>query len=255
MIRVVDSGGVQPCHLELSPDGSRLAVAHYGDGRVTLHRTSGGAEPDLRHIATHDLGAGRQAHAVRWLDERHLLITDLAGDAVHLLQVGWPRALASVSSVALPDGSGPRHVALKGAHAYVSLETDPGVAILAMTGARPPRLVEILRLGVTPGLRAHPSGVRLSHDGGRLLVLSRGIDLVHVIGLDEHGAAALIRSVPSSGGHPYDAWSLPGWVVVAHEQTRDVVTLPELATPGGVVFGPPTTVTSLPFGVAHLAPC
>lgn len=255
VVRLVSSGGVQPCHLELSADGSLLAVAHYGDGVVTLHRASCGREAGVRQVAAHELGAGHRAHAVRWIDPDHLLVTDLAGDRVDVLRFDRSSRLTRVSSVALPEGSGPRHVAVRGDHAYVSLENDPGVATLWLGGGRAPRLLDVLRFPGSPAAPAHASAARLSHDGLRLLVLSRGTDLLHVVDVGDDATPVLTDSVPTGGVCPYDAWSLPGRIVIAHERSRDLVTLPEVGSAGGAGYGRPTGRTRLPFGVAHLTPC
>lgn len=138
------TGGNDPCHLDVSPDGRWLAVANYSSGSVALFSLSKEGEIDQRQGSITHLSAfearkhesGRHlerqeaphAHFVKWIDASSLLICDLGNDEVYCYE-GDPSGLSESEEPVeqpgqnhgsgfvcsrrwrFPRGSGPRHAA------------------------------------------------------------------------------------------------------------------------------------------------
>ncbi|KUO15563.1 lactonase family protein [Streptomyces dysideae] len=121
----VSSGGANPCHLTVHPDGEWLLTANYGSdtapGTVAVHRLGA----DGRLLEPTDLVihqgsgpvAGRQegSHAHQVLVDpagRFVLATDLGADAVFTYRLDTRTGtLERVAVNRLGAGSGPRHLA------------------------------------------------------------------------------------------------------------------------------------------------
>ncbi|WP_171115888.1 MULTISPECIES: lactonase family protein [Streptomyces] len=121
----VSSGGANPCHLTVHPDGGWLLTAHYGDdvtpGSVAVHRLGAdGRVGEPTHVVVHEGSgpvAGRQegSHAHQVLVDpagRYVLATDLGADAVFTYWLDTRTGTLERAAVnRLCAGSGPRHLA------------------------------------------------------------------------------------------------------------------------------------------------
>lgn len=192
-----NSLGDEPAHARLSPDGRYLFVANYaveaapggtlavlpvdGEGRlqpavqVMTHQASG-ADPQ-RQASTH-------VHAaVPTPDGRYLLAADLGADKVYVYRYDPARSAerplraAATPHLALPPGTGPRHLLFdaSGRHAYLSLEMSGEVAVLAR---EEDRLTVVQTVALDPGRREGnaAAAVHLSADGRFLYASNRGED-------------------------------------------------------------------------------
>ena len=192
-----NSLGDEPAHARASLDGKYLFVANYaveaapggtlavlpvdGEGRlqpavqVMTHRASG-ADPQ-RQASTH-------VHAaVPTPDGRYLLAADLGADKVYVYRYDPARSAerplraAATPHLALPPGTGPRHVLFdaSGRHAYLSLEMSGEVAVLARDEDR---LTVMQTVALDPGRREGnaAAALHLSADGRFLYASNRGDD-------------------------------------------------------------------------------
>ncbi|MFF7789931.1 beta-propeller fold lactonase family protein [Streptomyces sp. NPDC007991] len=121
----VDSGGANPCHLTVHPDGGWLLTANYGSdtvrGSVGVVRLDADGRPvELTDVAVHEGAgpvAGRQesSHAHQVLVDpagRYVLATDLGADAVFTYRLDTRTGRLEQTAVShLRAGSGPRHLA------------------------------------------------------------------------------------------------------------------------------------------------
>ncbi|MFI2037126.1 lactonase family protein [Streptomyces bottropensis] len=122
----LSSGGANPCHLTVHPDGGWLLTANYGGdttpGSVAVHRLAADGRPvELTDVAVHEGSgpvAGRQegSHAHQVLVDptgRFVLATDLGADAVFTYRLDTRTGTLERTAVnRLRPGSGPRHLAL-----------------------------------------------------------------------------------------------------------------------------------------------
>lgn len=207
LLAEVPTRGSAACHLAISPDGHRIAVAQYNSGSVALVAADGvgglefvdliefegssGAVPD-RQSAPH-------AHFVHWLSDDQLLVCDLGADLLRRLQVAEGQ-LVEDPPIKLPDGFGPRHLVTRsssdGLQIAVVGELTGEVAVLALDLEGRDAL-----LGVHPGSAgsgAQPSGIRLDQHQ-RLWVGQRNVDTVSVMSWDEDGGVGPFTEYPTVG--------------------------------------------------------
>ncbi len=115
-----NTGGMDPCHIEIAPNGRFLAIANFASGSVTTFPldTKGNVIGDRRKVSQHE---GRSVHPVRQRGPHAhscifcenpdlLLVPDLGLDRV----VAYDCAGEAVSmneslSLEVPAGSGPRY--------------------------------------------------------------------------------------------------------------------------------------------------
>ena len=135
------TGGTDPCHVAVSPDGTWLAVANYADGTVSAFRLdeTGTVTGERMLFAHHGSGvnaarqAGPHAHCILFDDNGNLWVNDLGIDRIKAygLKNYRPCALEEID-VCLKPGSGPRNRELSsdGMQMYVTNELDSSVTHL-----------------------------------------------------------------------------------------------------------------------------
>jgi 6-phosphogluconolactonase len=186
----------EPTHASLAPDGRHLFVANYavqddpGGLLAVLPLDAQGALQPATQVASYqasgvDRERQRSAHvhaAVVAPDGKHVLVADLGGDRVYVYRydadAARPLRAAEPAFVALPAGSGPRHLAFdrSGRHAYLTLEMSGQVAQLGYVDGRL-SLGEISALAEPGFAGGHGGGaIHLSPDGRWLYAVNRGDD-------------------------------------------------------------------------------
>lgn len=236
---VAPAGSRAPCHLCADPTGRALYAANYGDGTVTVFplREGGAVAPPA--LTLRDVGAGpdpaRQegphAHFVTPTpDGAFLCIVDLGIDRVMLHTLDGRSGMPSpdaVSSVALPPGAGPRHMAFhpRGNAAYVLTELSNEVFAYTYEGGAF-RLVQ--RLSALPGGyggAAYGAAVRVSPCGRTLYASVRGHDSVAVYAVEQGTMKLTPLGHASCGGlWPRDIAQDPSgrWLLSANERSDTV---------------------------------
>jgi 6-phosphogluconolactonase len=223
------TGGADPCHLALSPDGRWLLTANYTSGSVSVHPVeddgSLGARTDLvQHQGTPGPQADRQdgphAHEVVFTGDG-VLACDLGLDAIIGYRLDNGR-LTEVARSAMPPGSGPRHLVVDGSVAYVIGELASTVTVCDVAG-----------LSLTPGtsvsLRApdatgENTAAEVVLAGEQVLGSNRGDDTVTVLVRD---GASLRRTeiLPCGGSWPRWIGVIDGQLLVANERSHGVARL------------------------------
>lgn len=205
------TGGDQPCHLSVHPDGQFLLTAHYGDGSLAVLplNPDGTVEPAsgvVRHSGSGphlNRQAGPHAHQVLSDPSRQwVLACDLGADKVFVYRLDSARGVLERAEVAeFAPGQGVRHLAFApdGRRAYVAAELsselvacdwDDTTATLTPTqslSTLPPDDV------TRPN---YPSAVAVAADGRRVYVANRGADCVSVF----DGADCRLLDVRPCGG-------------------------------------------------------
>ncbi|MEN8650130.1 lactonase family protein [Streptomyces sp. 21So2-11] len=236
------SGGADPCHLSVHPDGRFVFSANYTGGSVCVHPVGrDGALGEASDVVQHrgsgpdpERQEGPHAHMVV-MDPagRYVLAVDLGTDTVHTyrLDAGSGR-LQERSRAAMRPGAGPRHLAFhpSGRHAYVVNELDSTIVVCDYdhrTGTLTPGTPRpTLPPGTEPPERNYPAGVLVSPDGRYLYVSNRGHDSLAVFAVECGGAALRPVSVtPSGGSYPrHIALDPSGTLLFAANQKSGTVT-------------------------------
>jgi 6-phosphogluconolactonase (cycloisomerase 2 family) len=146
----VPSGGAEPCWVISDPIGEALLVANYDvelghssmtviqldadglfSGDTTIVRGSGSGPVRGRQDASH-------VHQVVPTPYGTVLASDLGADRLVEFQID-PRGVVEVERVAIPAGSGPRHIALAsdGRAAFVSGELDGTITVIRRQAGEP----------------------------------------------------------------------------------------------------------------------
>lgn len=183
------TGGADPCHLVVGEHD--VWVANYSSGTLaaltlTPAGTLGGALAMFAHSGSgpdRDRQRGPHAHYVQTVGERYLWVSDLGTDELRRYRrTATPGVLvADGVALALPPGTGPRHVALTDdGTAFVVGELDCRVHVVraAPDGSADHR-GSVPACGTEPGeAGSFPSHLALSADGSRLYVAVRGPDVL-----------------------------------------------------------------------------
>ncbi|WP_174549210.1 lactonase family protein [Novosphingobium rosa] len=260
--------GSEPTHASLSKDGKALFVANYavssdpGGTLAVLPVAGDGRLQPVTQIKTHRasmVNPERQASphvhsAVSSPDGRFLFAQDLGADRIYVYRYDPARPEAPLSAVkdqpfvALPPGSGPRHLVFSpnGRQAYLTLEMAGQVAVLDYAEGH---------LTLRQTLPLAPAGfqgkvgagaLHLSPDGRFLTVTDRGTDnqLVSFAVSPTDGALRQIDRRSVEGEEPREfAFSDDGrFVLVANQHSHAVVVLRRAPETG--VIG--ETVQTLP---------
>jgi 6-phosphogluconolactonase (cycloisomerase 2 family) len=246
----VSSQGDEPTHASLSHDQRYLFVANYavapdpGGSLVVLPVTRDGTLKPVAQQARHapskvnpERQAGAHVHSlVLSPDGRHLYACDLGADKVFIYRYDGaspehPLSPAIPPAVALPPGSGPRHLLFdaKGRHAYLTLEMSAEVVMFEVHDGD---LLERQRLPLTdlkdPAAKA-AGGLHLSADGRFLYVSNRGTAnqiVVYAVG-KEQGQLTLLQRRAVEGDHPREFALDPSgkFLLVANQKSDQIVVL------------------------------
>jgi 6-phosphogluconolactonase len=274
-LATVASGGDDPCHLLLAPDGRTLYVAKYSSGTlgvlpldadggfasavlvvggpVQVHGHQGSGPDAERQDAPH-------AHFAMFAPGGgHVLVSDLGTDELRRYRVRADGLLeADGIAATLPPGTGPRHAAVlpDGDHLVVVGELDVSVHVLAWDAATASGTVvqslPATRAAIrTDERRSSGTNVLPAHvvvDGDLVHVSVRGADVLTTFAVThDDGATRLepVREVRVPGEWPRHFAVLGGpaadaWIVVADQVSGDLGVLPAAGD------GTPTAVLPLP---------
>lgn len=213
----VSTGGGEPCHLAVDPQGRWLAVANYAsstlavwgladDGSVLgdahlLALSGSSVDPD-RQTAAHP-------HQVV-LDGDVAYAVDLGADVVHVLTVRSSRdagdVLTPLRDVAVPSGTGPRHLTRLG-DGLVAISGELLSTVLVGrlgTSEHPWSVASSTRRGVRPGSgyeRNYPSDIACSPDQRLVYLANRGHHSISTFDVGP-GGPVLVSEVDAGGRWP-----------------------------------------------------
>ncbi|MCJ1711034.1 lactonase family protein [Clavibacter michiganensis subsp. phaseoli] len=200
------SGGSGPCHLHVV-DGL-LLTSHYGDGTIAVHPIAddGTLGEAVQLLASEGSGPrpqqdGPHAHATLHVGGGIVLSADLGTDAVfvHALRDG---RLDRVDALALPPGTGPRHMALLSSGRVLLVgELDGTLHALEGTGASW-RVAASTACAAAPDARDSAAEVRVSADERLAYVGLRGSERIAVVGIAADGALAPVAAFDCGGVMP-----------------------------------------------------
>lgn len=235
------SAGEAACHVAVDPLGRYLTVTCWGDGRVLLYELDDDGGISATFMAADSSRPDRpsRAHSSLMLADGRVMTTDLGHDLLRIWNYVPGAGLDLDHEVALPRGSGPRHlVQHPGGSVFVVTEYSVEVAVVQQTAAAGDfRLAGVgpaTRAGARPGDAA--AEIALAADGRHAYVGVRGSNRLSVLRVDADGSSLQpLADFPSGGDWPRHHLVRSGWLHVAHERSHDVVTFrldPDSGLPG-----------------------
>ena len=228
------TGGGAPCHVAVSGE-SLVAVSNYAGGNLALlHLGPDGALSERLDLHDHRLAPTNTAHAHSAYfvgGGEELIAADLGVDAIFRYGLGGDTlAPLPQTTVALPPGTGPRHIAVApdGDRYYVVNEYGSSVTLVEGLGTATHRVVETVSTLPPERVDAenYPSHVALSDDGRWLYVANRGDNSLAVFRVNGRtGQLRLRQAVPVGGDWPRHFAISPGggYLVVANQRSNNVV--------------------------------
>jgi len=257
------TGGADPCHLAVSPDGRRLVVANYavdvGRGGVAAFALDEEGRPTGRtDLVEHD-GCGPDPVRQRNAHAHEVVATN---DAVTAVDLGmdtvlryWPDPTTGKLGtghrlVTLPPGTGPRHFTTGPDGTIYLVGELAGTVTVLQPGER-----EWVERATVPsraeaGSGNAPSEVAVTADGRWLYVANRGPSTIAVFSLQE-GTPRFVGEVPTGGVWPRHFLLIDDFLYVANERSHTVTVLridPDtgLPAPAADVFASPSPTCLLP---------
>lgn len=235
-------GGKNACHLAVDASGSTVAIANYGDGKIsTVQLDQKGVPGAIVSLIANQGGGpnaarqeGPHAHGV-YFDKanRHLIVPDLGLDRVlvYPFDAATSKLGAPLPPLVTAAGAGPRHLAFSPdeKHAYVINELDNTLfpAAYADGGFKP--------LSTVPTLPADFQGVSSTaevevHPNGRFVYGSnRGHDSIVVYQRDlTTGQLTFVQHAACGGKTPRHFKIDPTgkWLLCAHQDSNGISVLP-----------------------------
>lgn len=239
-----EPGGPGPCYLEVDRTGQTLLVANYSGGSVaSLPIGADGRIGKANTVQTHQgssVNPNRQkqphAHAIHVApDNRHALVPDLGIDRVMLYRLDAKNSTLAANEpafVALPPGSGPRHLAFhpQGKFVYVINELLCTMAVFSYE-ARSGTLAAVQTLSTLPAgenvQRGYSTAEVIAHPGGTFLYGSnRGHNSIVVYAIDAStGKLTLVQHQPTGGKTPRHFAVDPtgAWLIAENQESDSVV--------------------------------
>jgi 6-phosphogluconolactonase (cycloisomerase 2 family) len=246
LLAELPTGGREPCHVAVRPDGSAVAVANYGDGVASWwaldaaglpageRRTAGntGSGPDR------DRQEGPHAHLSAFPAEGELWVTDLGTDEIRRYRDGLDPDPAG--PIRIQPGTGPRHLAYSGAGSgdrwYLAGELGNGsVTVLVPDGSGGLREASRVPASASRG-HNQPSHVDVATDGRFVYVANRGPDTLATFAVD--GDRLIPEAeIPVGGAWPRHFVLVDDHLYVANQNSDTITTF---ALPGGTGIPTPT---------------
>lgn len=236
-------GAPGPCHLTVDRTGKSVLVANYSGGSVAALPV--GADGKLGVAASVVKHTGSSVHPTRQKqphahaidvspDNRFALSPDLGIDQVRIYRLDPAKATLtpnSPASVALPPGSGPRHLAFhpNGRFVYVINELVCTMTVFSYDAARG-ELKDVQSVSTLPPGEVVKAGFStaevIAHPSGKFLFGSnRGHDSIVVYGVDANsGRLTYVENQSTQGKTPrHFAVDPSGAWLLAENQGSDTV--------------------------------
>lgn len=234
------TGGADPCHISMTPDGRHLLVANYTGGSLAAFALDGDGMPvertDFRQHAMAAPGAnparqeGPHVHFTQCRDGE-VYVCDLGMDAV--LVYGWDagagRLSESARAIGFPAGSGPRHLAFGGGMLYVLCELDATLHVFRREGGdwrrvQTARMVDEDAAGFGRFAWSAGAAIHFAPDG-TLWTSVRGCDTLAAFDVGADGLLTKRGNLPSGGRTPRDFLPAGEVLFVANQDSDAVVAL------------------------------
>ena len=226
------TGGADPCHLALSPDGRWLAVANYSGGSLAVFtRDDQGRMLPKRRLFQHHGGSvnparqeGPHVHSALFDGEGRLLAADLGGDRLACYRCGGDVVPEPAGNLPTAPGSGPRcgEYSADSRHLYVIHELNSTVAHYACNGGAVTLRETVSTLPADYAGANTAADVHLTPDGRHLYASNRGHDSIAMFCVGADGSLTLLGHQPCGGRTPRNfAIDPEGQYLLAANQDSD----------------------------------
>ncbi|HJW00192.1 MAG TPA: beta-propeller fold lactonase family protein [Arthrobacter sp.] len=228
--------GEATCHVAVDPLGRFLMATCWGDGQVLLYELDpdGGitgrfpAAPSVDPHGSLTPGQPRQsrAHASLMLADGRIMTTDLGHDTLRIWRYEPGAGLIADHEVALPFGSGPRHlVQHRSGSVFVVSEYSIEVFVVRAEAGT----FELVSRGPATAGGSLPGDsaaeICLDQDGNHAYVGVRGSNLISILQVGPDGTElSPIRDMASGGNWPRHHLVRGQWLHVAHERSDNIAT-------------------------------
>ncbi len=229
-VTTVQTGGTDPCHIVVAPNGRYAVASNYSGGSISIIPFDGSkatfGEPSIVEFTgcgpVTDRQSGPHAHFTSFTPDGRLMITnDLGSDKLHVFPLdkkGFPE-IEDMYDIDIEPGSGPRHLVYdrSGKNVYLINEISGTVTHLRYDKNN----YSLTPLSYTLADYEHAGGsadIHLSPDGRFLYVTNRlkgdGIAIFAVS--PDDGSLSAAGSI-STGRHPRNFAITPDgrWLLVA----------------------------------------
>ncbi|MEU5906054.1 lactonase family protein [Micromonospora sp. NPDC047527] len=250
------TGGAEPCHLAVLPDGGHLVAANYGGGSVAVFPLDAqgvpGERTDLVVHEGHGPDPERQDRAHTHMvspgpGRAPLLAVDLGTDSVYRYDLDGSsgRLTPRGPRMRTAPGTGPRHLARHpdGRRCYLVGELDASVAAYELTDDGTLHQRGRVEASERTG-HVQPSEVAVGPDGRFLYVANRGVGTIAVFNLAGE-PPELVAEVDTDGEWPRH-FALVGEHLYVADERADMVRVFRLDASTGipVPVGEPVAVPS-----------
>ncbi|GAB3557385.1 lactonase family protein [Arthrobacter alkaliphilus] len=236
--------GAAACHVAVDPSARFIVVNCWGDGNVLLYGLDddGGIisrfaappakDPHAGVDGAVDVATGgprvSRAHASLMLEDGRVMTTDLGFDLVRVWNYFPDTGLLPDHQVALPLGSGPRHLVQHPTADAVFVATEYSIEVAVLLPGADGRFVLHHRGPATAGGAADGDAaaeIALSPDNRFVYTGIRGSNRISVLAVEGSGTRLrAVADVPSGGDWPRHHLVRDGWLHVAHERSNQVTT-------------------------------
>ena len=224
------TGGADPCHVVISPDGRYAVTSNYSGGSISIIPFDAGKasfdQPTIIPFSGDGPVSGRQAsphaHFTSFTpDGKLMVVDDLGTDKLHIFPLGkdgFP-VIEDMYDVEIQPGSGPRHLVYdnSGENAYLINELSGTVTHLAYDKTAH----TLTPISYTVADYEHAGGsadIHLSPDG-RFLYVSNRLkgDGISIFAVDSSDGSLSPAGFTSTGRHPRNFAITPDgrWLLVA----------------------------------------
>jgi 6-phosphogluconolactonase len=218
------------CHVSVDPEGRFIVVACWGDGSVLLFDLDAQGRIVSRTEAPRatdpHASAGvrpSRAHASLMLGDDRILTTDLGFDLVRVWRYEPAVGLIEEQTVVLPEGSGPRHLALH-PNGRVYVDTEYSIEVVTVESVagtyQATGRVPATHAPALPGDAA--SEIGLSADGRFAYVGVRGSNRIGTLSIEDDGAVAAVADTDCGGDWPRHLTVRKDTLLVANEHSGNV---------------------------------
>lgn len=260
------TGGKGACHLAVDPTGRTVAVANYGDGRIsTVTLDARGVPQKTVSVITHTGSGpnksrqdGPHAHGVYFNRAgTRLYVPDLGLDRVFVypFDPATSKLGEELPPLLTAPGAGPRHLAFTADETQVHVVNELDNTVLTAThgdgGFKPTGAISTLPAGYSG--QNTTAEIELSPDGRFIYVSNRGHDSIAVFRqAPAAGAEPLIQRAPCGGKTPRHFKISPcgKWLLCAHMESNTISVLPRNPTTGEL--GAPTCTVASPSPICLL---
>lgn len=268
LINSVSSGGAAPCYVTLNPDRTKLAVANYVSGNISVYEIDPETgvlrdNPQQRQHSgkgpNQDRQEGPHAHWVQWdTSSRFLYVVDLGIDQVIGYAVDPESGTLGQGFTALRTeaGAGPRHLAFHPHKNLVYLLNELNNTVVVAHKLEDGQLHSTQVLNTLPQDftdHSQAAHIEITADGNTLYVSNRGHNSIAVFDIADDGTPELVQWADTEGNWPRHFALLPQqkMVLVANQNTNNIVTF-EVADNGRLSSTGQSTKVAKPVFIAPL---